>query len=210
MKLYIIILFHIALILSSCNISGDKGMVTKPGQIDSVYQSGDWGSYSVRYPVYGNSFVDSLIRSFTDSLVNGFKPTIKYALEEKMKYEMDVNYAEYFARPGIVSVVFNIYQFTGGAHGNTFMESFVIDSKNNKRLGLSYFLDKDAFKKVQKTVRKELKKKLDYNESVDDGTSSIDDFSAFAVTDHEFIFWFSPYQVASYADGLQKVVIPRE
>ena len=209
MVLRIAFFLQIILILSSCDFSGEKGIINKPGHKDSVNQSGEWGKYSVRYPVYGNSFTDSLIRNFTDSLISGFKPTIKYALEEKMKYEMDVNYKEYFADPGIVSVVFNIYQFTGGAHGNTFMETYVIDSKNNKRLALSHFIKGDEFKSVQKKVRKKLKEKLGYSESVDDGTATLDDFSAFAVTNDKFIFWFSPYQVASYADGLQEVEIPR-
>ena len=200
---------QIVIVLSSCDFSGEKGPINKPGLIDSVYQSGEWGSYSVRYPVYGNSYADSLIRSFADSLLSGFRPTIKYALEENMKYGMDVSYKEYFADPGIVSVVFSIYQFTGGAHGNTFMETYVIDSKNNKRLGLSHFLRGDAFENVKKKVRAKLKEKLGYSESIDDGTTDPDDFSAFAVTNDKFIFWFSPYQVASYADGLQEVEIPR-
>ena len=135
---------------------------------------------------------------------------IKYALEDKMKYEMEVNYEEYFADGGIVSVVFNIYQFTGGAHGNTFIRSFVIDSKNKKRLGLADFFKGNGFKALQKTVREKLKKKLEYDESIDEGTAQPDDFSAFAVTNDKFIFWFSPYQVASYADGLQKVEIQRK
>ncbi len=193
--------------LVSCDFTG--GVITKPGQADSVAQSGKWGHYVVNYPLYDNSFVDSLVRDFTDSLVTGFKPLLKYAVEDKMKYEMEVNYKEYFAKPGIVSVVFNIYQFTGGAHGNTFIESIVIDSKNNRRLGLNDLLTGNEFKEVQLLTRKKLKKMLEYNESVDQGTASPDDFSSFAVTDDKYIFWFSPYQVASYADGLQKVEITR-
>lgn len=204
-----IIYFSILLFtLSSCNFTG--GVITKPGQADSVSQRGKWGHYIVKYPVYDNSFADSLIRDLTDSLVTGFKPLLKYAVEDKMKYEMEVNYEEYFAKPGIVSVVFNIYQYTGGAHGNTFVESIVIDSKNNRRLGLDDFLSGNEFKKVQALTRKKLKKMLEYNESVDEGTASPDDFSSFAVTDNKYIFWFSPYQVASYADGLQKVEVPRK
>ena len=205
----LVYIFGVILILSSCNFSGGNGVVTDPGQVDSVAQSGNWGSYVIRYPVYGNSFADSLIRTLTDSLVSGFKPMIKYALEDKMMYEMFVSYEEYFADPGILSVVFNIYQFTGGAHGNTFIESFVIDSKNKKRLFFSDFFKGNDFKNLQKEVRKKLRSKLEYNESVNDGTATPDDFSSFAVTDDKFIFWFSPYQVASYADGLQRVEVKR-
>ena len=196
--------------LSSCSTSGNKDLITERGQAGLISAEGAWGKYVVKYPVYGNSFADSLIRSLTDSLVSGFKPMIQYALEDKMKYEMDVKYEEYFADEGIVSVVFSIYQFTGGAHGNTFMQSIVIDSKNNKRILIEDLLKGDAFRKIQKTVRQKLKKKLEYNETVDEGTAEISDFSAFALTNDKYIFWFSPYQVASYADGLQRVEIPRK
>jgi hypothetical protein len=205
-----VVFLFLVTVLASCNFSGDSDVITGPGETNSLSAKGEWGSYVVKYPVYGNSFADSLIRELTDSLVTGFKPMIKYALEDKMKYEMEVNYEEYFADGGIVSIVFKIYQFTGGAHGNTFIRSFVIDSKNKKRLGLADFFKGDGFKVLQKTVREKLKKKLEYDESIDEGTAQPGDFSAFAVTNDKFIFWFSPYQVASYADGVQKVEIPRK
>jgi len=51
---------------------------------------------------------------------------------------------------------------------------------------------------------------LDFDEFIDDGIAKWSDFVSFAVTDSDIIFWFSPYQVAPYVYGVQKVEIPKD
>ncbi|NPA36254.1 MAG: DUF3298 and DUF4163 domain-containing protein [Chlorobi bacterium] len=197
-----------AIIITAGCTNENKGIKNK-GDKRTVTESGVWGSMDVSFPVYKNSFIDSVINTFVSDQIKEFMALTDYAVDDSMKYEMTVKYEEYFARPGVLSVVFNIYQFTGGAHGNNFIVSLVFDTENNKILKLSDFVKAGEFTKLRSFVRDKLKDNLEYDESVDEGTATPEDFSAFAVTDDKLIFWFSPYQVASYADGLQRVEVPR-
>jgi hypothetical protein len=201
--------FFAITVIAGCKTQNEESIQTK-GTERTIEKKGEWGTMKVSFPVYNNQYADSVIHNFTSGLISEFMKYTKNAVEDEMKYEMTVSYEEFFAKPGIVSVVFNIYEYTGGAHGNTFIQSLVLDSKNNKKLDLSDFVKPEQFTKVRSVVRKKLKEMLEYDESIEEGTSSPEDFSAFAVTNDKIIFWFSPYQVASYADGTQKVEISRK
>ena len=205
----ILMVFFAITVIAGCKTQNEESIQTK-GTERTIEKKGEWGTMKVSFPVYNNQYADSVIHNFTSGLISEFMKYTKNAVEDEMKYEMTVSYEEFFAKPGIVSVVFNIYEYTGGAHGNTFIQSLVLDSKNNKKLDLSDFVKPEQFTKVRSVVRKKLKEMLEYDESIEEGTSSPEDFSAFAVTNDKIIFWFSPYQVASYADGTQKVEISRE
>jgi hypothetical protein len=205
----ILMVFFAITVIAGCKTQNEESIQTK-GTERTIEKKGEWGTMKVSFPVYNNQYADSVIHKFTSGLISEFMKYTKNAVEDEMKYEMTVSYEEFFAKPGIVSVVFNIYEYTGGAHGNTFIQSLVLDSKNNKKLDLSDFVKPEQFTKVRSVVRKKLKEMLEYDESIEEGTSSPEDFSAFAVTNDKIIFWFSPYQVASYADGTQKVEISRK
>ena len=205
---YFLVLLVIMLI--ACN-SSEKSVVNKPGAVDSLVQKGVWGHLNVTYPVYNNLYADSVISVFAKGLVKEFRSfTGDERISENWSNEMQVSYEEYFTEQGIVSVIFNIYQFTGGAHGNTFIKSINLNSENNKTLYLKDFVPQADFKKLQSIIRKKLADELDFDEFIDEGTAKWSDFSSFAVTDTDIIFWFSPYQVAPYSYGVQKVIIPRK
>ena len=205
-------LYFLVLVLSlvSCDFSKKNSIITQPGTRDSLVQKGAWGYLAVEYPVYKNAFADTVISDHVKNMVNDFRSYTKQEdTSDEWGYEMEVSYEEFFAKPGIVSVVFNIYQFTGGAHGNTFIASDVLDTQNNRVLKLKDIIAQADFKKLQEFVRKNLKRQLDFHEFINDGTEKWNDFSSFAVTDSTIIFWFSPYQVAPYSYGIQKVVVPK-
>ncbi len=205
-------LYYLALlviVIAACD-SSVKSIVDKPGMVDSLVQKGEWGHLNVSYPIYDNLYVDSVISAFTKELVKDFRSiTGDVRISENWSSEMQVSYEEYFAEFGLVTVVFNIYQFTGGAHGNTFIKSITVDTENSKLVHLKDVISLESFKKLQETIRNRLKEKLDFDDFIDDGTAKWNDFSSFAVTDSDIIFWFSPYQVAPYVYGVQKVVIPK-
>jgi hypothetical protein len=196
--------------LNACN-SSEKSVVNKPGAVDSLVQKGVWGHLNVTYPAYNNLYADSVISVFAKGLVKEFRSfTGDERISENWSNEMQVSYEEYFTEQGIVSVIFNIYQFTGGAHGNTFLKSINLNSENNKTLYLKDFVPQADFKNLQSIIRKKLADELDFDEFIDEGTAKWSDFSSFAVTDTDIIFWFSPYQVAPYSYGVQKVIIPKK
>ncbi len=206
-RLYFLAL--LVVVFSACNPSV-KSVIDKPGVVDSLVQKGEWGHLNVTYPVYNNLYADSVLSGFANGLVKEFRSyTGDERISENWSSEMQVSYEEYFATSGIATIVFNIYQYTGGAHGNTFIRSITIDSENNKLLHLKDFVPHSDFKNLQTIVRKRLADELDFDDFIDDGTAKWSDFSSFAVTDTNIIFWFSPYQVAPYAYGVQKVVMPR-
>lgn len=200
----------IVVLLAACNTSNNS-VVNKQGVIDSLVQKGEWGHLTVMYPVYDNFYADSVISTYTKGVVKEFRLyTSDKRISENWVSEMQVSYSEYFANSGIATVVFNIYQFTGGAHGNTFIESITMDTENNRLVHLKDIVPQDSFKKMQSIVRSTLTEMLDFDEFINEGTAKWSDFSTFAVTNSEIIFWFSPYKVAPYSYGVQKVSIPRE
>lgn len=207
MNRFIILIFAIATICSCTN--KPQNLVTTPGSVDSVAQSGDWGQLLVKFPVYGNSQLDSVISQFVAERITEFRQYAgDEAISENWKNDMQISYQEYFSREGIVSIVFKIYQFTGGAHGNTFIQTLLFDSKQNRVLYLKDVLPREKFKLIQSFVREQLHQHLEATDFIDDGTELWSDFSSFAHTNEGLVFWFSPYQVAPYVYGIQKVEVP--
>ncbi len=73
----------------------------------------------------------------------------------------------------------------------------------------------DVFKIIQNETRIILNKKLnpdalEFDDWIINGTKNWSDFSNFYFTDEDIQFDFPPYQVASFADGVQTIMIKRE
>lgn len=122
------------------------------------------------------------------------------------------------------SVEFTVYEFTGGAHGNTSLKTFNFDRKTGKDLTLTeIFPQKDALKQIakisEKTFTKLLKaKKLGSDLNwVKEGTRPVvENYSNFVITQAQKVgkktvftikFLFPQYQISCYADGIQSLFI---
>ena len=115
----------------------------------------------------------------------------------------------------IISIKLDIYEYTGGAHGNTSFQTYVIDKQENRVLTWEdIFVDNvNPITVLQPLVRASLHAQLEQFDGMDDwiNTGTDDDpanYANYVLTTDEFIVYFPPYQVAPYAWGSSEVHIP--
>ena len=197
--------------LVSCNSSHQKTKESSSASQDSIIVFNDYSDIKVIYPVTDYSLLDDSIQNKMNALVHEFEE-ISNSIPDTFyrPYQMVVDYEYKSAYKRYLSVSFSVYQFTGGAHGNTFFQTYLYDSKKSQLLLLSDIMPKGTFAELRTIVRAKLKAKLSYEDFIDEGTESIQNFERFVVTDTSVIFLFQPYDVAPYSEGSQQVEVTNQ
>ncbi len=133
---------------------------------------------------------------------------------DEYPYTMDITYSLSNYGTDIQSILFSVYEFTGGAHGNLYFHTLTFDVVNDTQIE---FLDmfQEEFNPlwtispiVQESLLRQLGDMSD-GDWIADGTGDevFENYQNFVVTDEALIFHFPPYQVAPYAAGPQTVSI---
>ena len=135
------------------------------------------------------------------------------------EYELDIGYDKGEVDNNIVSVVFSVYNFEGGAHGNSYFITLNYNVKNKQEVKLTDLFPADAglLQKISDYCVKDLTKQIIAKLGSTDGTSiqdgagpNADNFQFFLINPNNTItFYFPQYQVAYGAAGDFKVVMPR-
>lgn len=134
------------------------------------------------------------------------------------QYDLKISYEKGQVDENIVSIIFSIYNFTGGAHGNGYFAPVNYNLKDNKEIFLAdlFIGQSDYLKKISDYSINDLKKqatqRLGSTEGlwIEDGAGPKEDnFSVFLVNKDSITFYFSPYQVAPYVASSFEVVMPR-
>lgn len=133
-------------------------------------------------------------------------------------YALDITYETVSHSDTVVSIVFTIYDFTGGAHGNTIFQTFTFDLAAGTVLTLDdLFTDTaQALEVISPLAEAYLTTYFTETVGADfdadwlhQGTSpDAVNYANFALDETDIIFYFPPYQVAAYAFGPQTVRIP--
>jgi hypothetical protein len=102
-----------------------------------------------------------------------------------------------------------IYVYSGGAHGNTAVQYFVVNTKKPELIVLDTIVTAANMQKLKEIVKLELKAYLEsigiyYDMYYDYGF----DISNYFPVKEGLCFSWSPYEVAPYAVGVVQVVIP--
>ncbi len=168
---------------------------------------------TVTYPRTGMVSIDSLVKKYIDASVDFFVTDFGSArLPEEDLYTFD---ADFQVHTGLhtVTFVYTISEYTGGAHGNHSIQTFTFDKNGNEVFLKDVLLSVDSgLTTISPFVQKELKKILEdmFTESwVVSGTApSVENYTAFYLTEESIGFVFAPYQVAPYAAGIKEVRIP--
>lgn len=130
----------------------------------------------------------------------------KNEFEYEMEYEAEITVSEVFSNQVYLSIQFQNYLFTGGAHGygSTFFKNF--DLQTGKEITITdFFDDYEGFLIIaEKAFRK--RNQIPENESInatgfwfDEEFFSLPD--TMGVSKNELVFIYNPYDIASYADG---------
>lgn len=162
-----------------------------------------------------NEVVASTIDPFIQSAQQNFFQTVGGAfIPAPGPYELDITYEQLQHTDSIISLVFTVYEFTGGAHGMTTTQTYTFDLQNNVVLTLdSLFIDTAAALEiispiVQADISSKLGEMLDAQWLADGSGTNPANYQAFALDGDNLVFYFQPYQVAPYAAGTQTVSIP--
>lgn len=108
----------------------------------------------------------------------------------------------------LVSIVYNKWVYSGGAHGNYVSFSGILDTTNGKIYSdLSVFIDQSALPGLLNTLEKAL---VEQNSDIDPTfgwntwkaeTIDVSMISQFYFTEEGITLFFNPYEIGSYAEG---------
>jgi hypothetical protein len=140
------------------------------------------------------------------------KLKVQYPDRPSVKYELNIQYDKYESQSkGTVSYVFKMYEFTGGAHGNTGLSTYTYDDKGLIYADKFLNLNDDNSRALTSLLKEKLIASLKdlYNpEMLNSGLSDIyKNFDNFVVLDEGIKFIFGQYQVAPYAAGQPEVLM---
>jgi hypothetical protein len=134
------------------------------------------------------------------------------------EYYLNISYDKGQIDQNVISIVFNISNYTGGAHGANYFSALNYDVKNKKFITLADLFpgQTDYLKNISDYCIENLKQQLRDRVGYDTGSwvkegagPTEENFSIFLINKNNIVFYFPQYQVAAYALGDFKVTIPR-
>lgn len=168
---------------------------------------------TVDYPELGLSHVDSQVAQWVANVVDNFQENItkEAAPEDKTKYELLGKYTVSRPSAAAVSITYELWTYTGGAHGNLDIITLNYATENGNTLDLEHiFQDVEQALELMSTYSYTvLSAELGEASSstmLKSGTSpDNENFSTLTLLPTGIIIHFQPYQVAPWSAGPQKV-----
>lgn len=153
-----------------------------------------------------------------ETYINSFIKDIKAQSEEyakeynnelskdsiKYQYESYSNYNVSYNKNNLLSIPITTYDFTGGAHGMTYLKSFNYDLSTGDILTLKdMFKDNVDYKKiVDDYINSEINKNAQMYFNSKDGFNGINDNQEFYIDDNGIVVYFQVYDIAPYYVGI--------
>jgi len=226
------IILYVIIALAAGVIGWGISQMSQPAALSFVKagMEDDLEAYSVEvsYPETDNENLNREISSYIESGLAQFKEIAQENWQvfspEARRGMRGVFITEYeiFSNREVVSMKFQNYQFTGGAHGNTYFKTFAYDLENERNLALEDFFqeDSDYLDRISEITRAELFDKFEnefegaargIENMLNLGTEAREEnFENFTLGAEGMTFFFPPYQVAPYAAGPQEVLVSWE
>lgn len=170
---------------------------------------------SVRVERTGIKSIDIELDSFVQNRIEELK-TITREIKADSDYEFIAGLgikSQSFISGNLKSLMLEIYDYAGGVHGNVYYKTWTFDENGNILTLHNLFQDNTDFLSVIFPIVKEqlitqLQSPVDENQLIN-GTGDQDEqnYSNFVLDNEKIIFFFSPYQVAAYAEGPKKAEV---
>ncbi len=198
----------------------DTFKITKPYIFpETSKETGSNYSIETMIPFVGaveSGKVDLAINVFVESIVSEFKQSVSKPDAWQGDNTLKIFYDPYELNSDFVSIRFETDEYTGEAHSDNISYSFNYDLKKEKVLGLSdvFNTNKDYVKYISdKAVEYLLKINKDdpftSEEWIKEGAGPKEgNFKTFTISRDTIVFYLNPYQVGSYAAGMQEVIMP--
>lgn len=203
-------------------ISGSR----RPGILDhQLIRSNrpDKPEINISYPSVGSREIDADIRQWATGIADVFEETLSataYApgahQSQVSPYELWGSYSLTRPSPAALSITFEIWTYTGGAHGNLDIITLNYSLLTGQRLGLvDIFEDSEAALALMSAwSHKQLAPRLGgvrQEQTLRDGLMPVpENFASLTLTPEGVRINFQPYQVAPWAAGAQSVDMPLE
>lgn len=208
------------LFFSACNLIQHRGISFETVSRDTA---NNFYSLNMTYPLFHapnqlitlNDSINKVISKHTSYYRgNEFKDIKKLLMEintpesPARRYQTTIDYQPFLINSSLISIRFKIYEYTLGAHGNTFFVSLNYNPKDN-----TFFQAKDIIKTNHKDVNNKLidllkKYKNDPQQCVTIDENVIQNIQHINFNSNRTIFTFAPYEIAAYSCGTIQIEIP--
>ncbi|MDD4409881.1 MAG: DUF3298 and DUF4163 domain-containing protein [Candidatus Pacebacteria bacterium] len=197
----------------------------EPGslKVQSVYQSDNLYYISAEYPQF--LAVKGTLNDKIKGVINKRLEEFKKSSSENWKARKDTDPALgenpetpfYFSaswtpvqvNDKYISILLNVYSFSGGAHGDEEVYSFNYDIKNNKEITISDFIGTDPknLEKISEMTTEDVKNMVDKNNIFAEGTATkVENFQTFTFNKDILTIYYQKYQVAPGSEGILKSI----
>jgi hypothetical protein len=205
-----VLIFYILL----CSLPGSSYAEYAPvsAEKNRIVENTKTYKINVFFPEIKKAGIDDTIKKFVQDTINSFKSLpSEQTISHQWENTLYIDYQIYRSGSRNVSFKFEVYIFTGGAHGITSIKTFTFDMPTQKEIYLTDLFKKDCkpFEVIYPLVKKRLEEKLNGTFWIEQGTGKEkENYKHFVLSDRAVIFFFQQYQVAPYAMGIQEVKIP--
>lgn len=186
---------------------------------ESIKEDSEHLTLDVSYPSFKNEKVSATVKNFIESDIAAWKTTNdpeKLSPEDKSflfqngaKWSLNITYKTYEDK-NISSVVLDIADYTGGAHGGLAVTSLNFDkSGETLMLGDLFKEGTNYLSKLSSLSKSKLEASVGKEGTwITDGTKPItDNFKTFYLRDGNLYIIFQPYQVAPWVNGTPEIKI---
>lgn len=151
------------------------------------------------------------IKDLSNTYKQDYEKENSKSKEKPMKYQYEAvgDYNVQYNKNNILSIPLTLYQFTGGAHGLTSINSYNYDLDKGKEIQLQ-----DLFKentKYKEVINKQIQQEIDKNKGIyfngENGFKGISDNQKFYITDKGIVIYFTLYEIAPYSTGIPTFTI---
>ncbi len=185
---------------------------------ETITEETDLHEININYPLItgsDNAVLAETVNQEIKKHIEVFKTNFELAegeLEGHIKNSLTMTYINEFGSDEILSIYFDVYEYySGAAHGLSYVVPFNYDLVNQEVIYLSdMFNGTDYLNVLSKYSQDEFMRFETMDDTwVKEGTAPDEyNFDSFTFSKTGLVFYFDPYQVASYADGVQQVSIP--
>jgi hypothetical protein len=192
--------------------------------VDTLWtEEGDGYWISIRYPEIAleNPLVGDRLEEYASGLVeifrNDFDDTFNPEFDT-IDWSLEITFDQEPSPDGMICVIAWIGTYMGGAHGNAWSESFVLDLGTGSFPGVVELLGgEEEFQAFTERVIRLLHQEVDSGDWVERGAAARPEnyHTVIPVPDESgdiagFTVLFPPYQVECYARGFVEVFVPVE
>lgn len=192
-------------------IKGNYKTITRTEQMGRA-------NFSISYPTFNIKPLDQEIEQLVTKKFNEYvadneeMEEIIQDADVDVTFSFELDFEEPIVTDSFISIEFNEYTYSGGAHGNYMTIPINYDTKNSKIITLQDVLqgDKAKLKSIADFTYQQLAQKegLFMDQVVEKTTPNWGNFSSFLLTEEGIVIQFQPYEVGPFAAGLIEVEIP--